>query len=378
VERFFAVTAPGLKVVAGGEIERLGLLSNKPRAPDEAGGVSFDGGLADLYRANLQLRTPNRILLRLGEFYAAAFSELRKKAGRLEWERCLHPGSPVALRVTTHKSRLYHSDAVAERIAGAIADRLSTPSPVSRFDENEPGNLPQLIVVRLVRDLCTISLDTSGENLHRRGYRLATAKAPLRENLAAGILVASGWDGRAPLIDPFCGSGTIPIEAALLAHNIPPGRNRRFAFMSWPGFDRHLWESLLLECEQDKIEGDYPEIQGSDRDEGAITLAGANAARAGAAGLINFSHRALSSIEPHGRGWVVTNPPYGMRASPNKDLRNLYAQLGNVLRSKCQGWQVAILSSDDHLLNTTGLPFTSKISMNNGGINVRLAMGQVP
>ena len=154
----------------------------------------FQGELDDLYRANLHLRSANRVLVRAGEFYAAAFSELRKKAGRLAWERYLAPGQPVRLSVTCRKSRLYHSDAVAERVAGAIGDRLGKPRRCSRPTKKMRRTRPQLVVVRLVRDLCTISVDSSGELLHRRGYRLATAKAPLRETLAAGMLLASGWD----------------------------------------------------------------------------------------------------------------------------------------------------------------------------------------
>ena len=185
--------------------------------------MAFNGGLDELYRANLHLRTASRVLVRLGDFYAAAFSELRKKAGRLEWERYLRPGQPVALHVTCHKSKLYHSDAVAERVAGAIGDRLGRPTTMLKPAESEDDSPPQLVIVRLVNDHCTISIDSSGELLHRRGYRLATAKAPLRETLAAGMLLASGWDVRSPLIDPFCGSGTIAIEAALMRAGLPPG-----------------------------------------------------------------------------------------------------------------------------------------------------------
>jgi putative N6-adenine-specific DNA methylase len=384
----FAVTVPGLEPFTQGELAALSIKSrlpqvkNMPGEPhEEAGGVEFEASLSDLYRANLHLRTANRILARLGEFYAAAFSELRKKAARLPWELYLKPGQPVTLRVTCHKSRLYHSDAVAERIAGAIGDHLGQPVPVVKsgalIEPVKRDMLPRLVVVRLVHDQCTISLDTSGELLHRRGYRLETAKAPLRETLAAGLLLASGWDGASPLIDPFCGSGTIPIEAALLARRIAPGKNRHFAFMDWPTFDSHLWQTLYAEA----IAGKQPaagQILASDRDAGAIRIAQSNAERAGVLADIQFSCCAFSAIEPPaGPGWIVTNPPYGVRVSPTHDLRDLYTHLGDVLRSLCPTWQTGILCASEYLTGHTRLHFDQILPLVNGGIPVKFFMGRL-
>ncbi|MBM3132685.1 MAG: class I SAM-dependent RNA methyltransferase [Chloroflexi bacterium] len=387
MEKVFAVSAPGLEPFTAQELRELGLLasasastaevqSSPAGADDEGGGIEFEGDLSAIYRANLWLRTASRVLVRLGEFHAAAFSELRKKAGRLAWERYLAPGQPVALRVTCRKSRLYHENAVAERIAGAIGDRLNRPPPMAKFDEKAEEEPPQLIIVRIVNDHCTISVDSSGALLHRRGYRQAIAKAPLRETLAAGMIMASGWDRASPLIDPFCGSGTIPIEAALMVRGIAPGRARRFAFMHWPGFDPVLWKTLLAESER-RLRAEIPKIAASDRDAGAIRMARANAERAGVAEAIEFSCRAVSAIEPTGTGWVVTNPPYGLRVSANKDLRNLYAQFGNVLRAGCPGWHIALLCSDLRLLGQMGMRLDSSLSVDNGGITVRLARGIV-
>jgi putative N6-adenine-specific DNA methylase len=331
-----------------------------------------------LYRANLHLRTASRVLLRLGEFYAAAFAELRKKAGRLGWEACLRPGQPVAIHATCHKSKLYHSDAVAERVAGAIADRLGQEPPMDKGPDPAPGT--QLIVVRLMRDLCTISLDASGALLHQRGYRLAAAKAPLRETLAAGMLLASSWDRRAPLLDPFCGAGTIAIEAALLALGIAPGRARQFAFMNWPDFDARLWQRLL-DNESVAPGSHRPGIMASDRNAGAIEAAEANAARAGVGDAITFARRAVSAIEPPTRpGWVVTNPPYGLRLAQRQDLRNLYARFGQVLRERCGGWRAAFLSADARLERATGLTFdpSREVRLVNGGVRVRLVQAELP
>ena len=381
---FFAVCTPGLEPFTAQELGALGLFppgpgSSRPEIPAdrEVGGVSFSGALTDLYRANLHLRTADRVLVRWGTFQAAAFSELRRKAGRLPWEEILQPGSPVVFRVTCHQSRLYHQKAVAERLAGAIADRLGRLPPVQPGDGNEDLQGPQLIMARLVNDRVTLSLDSSGSLLHRRGYRLAGGKAPLRETLACGLLLASGWDGTSPLIDPFCGSGTIPIEAALLAHTIPPGLNRPFAFMNWPSFDAREWQSLLYRSAP-KLNAFTPRLIASDRDQGVIRTARENAERAGVGGLIDFSCRAVSSIEvPAGPGWVVTNPPFGVRVSREEDLRNLYAQFGKVLRSKCPGWQVALLGPSLPLIRNSGLRFDRGIPLSHGGLRVRIWRGRV-
>ena len=378
----FVVTSPGLEPFTAQELEQLGLLKPEQEpAGVHSGGVTFAGDVHAVYRANLWLRSASRVLVRLGEFAAIGFNELRKRAGALEWERFLKPDMPVGLRVTCHKSRLYHSDAVAQRVAAAIGDRLGSLPQVHKTSDEDEGQPPQLVIVRLAHDICTISIDSSGELLHRRGYRLATAKAPLRENLAAGLLLAAGWDPAAPLLDPFCGSGTIAIEAALTAAGLAPGGRRRFAFMDWPGYDAALWESMTARAEKHRRRlpsSGRPHILASDRDAGAIEMARANAERAGVAELIEFTCQAISAIQPPaGPGWIVTNPPYGLRVSPGKDLRSLYAQLGNVLRAKCPSWQAAILCSDLKLLGQTRLALDTSLRLVNGGIPVMLARGQI-
>jgi putative N6-adenine-specific DNA methylase len=387
MDQLFAVSAPGLEAYTLQELLSLELLdptnaasghagTSPDTSPAETGGVAFAGGARSIYLANLWLRTASRVLLRFADFNAAAFSELEKKAGRLPWEDFLAPGRRVALRVTCHKSRLYHSDAVARTLVKAIGRRLGRPLELVKYDEDASSDSPQLVIVRLLNDHCSLSLDTSGAGLHRRGYRLAAAKAPLRETLAAGMLLASGWDGVSPLLDPFCGSGTIPIEAALMSCQAAPGSRRRFAFMDWPGYDQALWESLLAES-KNKFRSQSAPITASDRDAGAVDMARSNAERAGVADCIDFSCRAVSAIEPAGTGWVVTNPPYGIRVSSNKDLRSLYAQLGNVLRRKCPGWRLNVLCSDYQLLGNIGLSLDTHLTFVNGGIPVKFARGTI-
>lgn len=378
MEQCFAVCAPGLEPYAARELSQLGLspgpLVNE--SSDDGGGIEFTASHLDIYRANLHLRTVSRVLIRLGEFYAAAFTELRKKAARLPWEKYLLPGGKVTIRVTCRKSKLYHSGAVAERIAGAIADHLgSAPVLVAAAEDSSAES--QLIVVRLNHDLCTISIDSSGELLHRRGYRLAVAKAPLRETLAAGLLLASEWSPSAPLLDPFCGSGTIPIEAALISSHIAPGIHRRFSFMTWPGYDARSWNDLRAQAIAQRTRCQAL-IYASDRDAGAIAMSQANAERADVAEFIQFDCQAVSAITPPAtKGWIVTNPPYGVRVSGNKDLRNLYDQIGNVLRLKCNGWQAAVLCSDETLLGHTKIKMDRSLRFINGGLNVIFGRGSV-
>ncbi len=374
--QIFVASAPGLEDITAREIAELGL-TRGGAAQTVPGGVEFSGNLETVYRANLLLRTASRILVRLSTFYATEFSELHRKSSRLPWERYLRPGQSVALRATCHKSTLYHSDAVIERVLDAIASRLGALVTLATPDDEEADHLAQLVVVRLFRNRCTVSVDSSGTLLHRRGYRLATAKAPLRETLAAGLVLASGWDGRAPLLDPFCGAGTIPIEAALWARNIAPGKARRFAFMAWPDFTPDVWEATLAAAIAAE-RPDAPLILASDRDAGAMRAAEANAVRAGVAGDIAFACQAVSAILPPPEpGWVVTNPPYGVRVSANKDLRNLYAQFGNVLRAHCPEWRVTFLCNSLPLIGQTRLPVETTRVWTNGGLHVRVAQGLV-
>jgi putative N6-adenine-specific DNA methylase len=384
---FFAVCAPGLEPFTTRELKDLGLkVASSSSAPDslegkggveEVGGAECRGSLTDIYRANLHLRTASRVLLHLGSFFADTFSDLGRRARRLSWEVYLKPGRPAALRVICHKSRLFHSAAVGERVLESIGSRLGQVPPTRKFGGEEESDPPQLIIVRLVENHCTVSLDSSGALLHRRGYRLATAKAPLRETLAAGILMASGWDLKSPLVDPFCGAGTIPIEAALMARKIAPGLHRHFAFMDWPNFDAETWQRLKASCREGEAKS-APSLMGSDRDAGAIRAAGENAERAGVAESIAFSRRSLSDLKPPpGPGWVVTNPPHGVRLKSRQDLRTLYIRLGRVLRAKCPGWNAAILCGSDSLLELTGIHFGRRFPMRSGGLRVSLAKGRL-
>jgi len=228
----FAVCAPGLEPVLASEMRALGLPGRAL-----AGGVEVAGGLSEAMRLNLWLRTASRVLLRIGEpFRATTFPELVRKASALPWERFLRKDTCAAFRVTCRKSRLYHSGAVAQRLHAALEARVGFRiSRVESTGEEAPADA-QLFLARFDHDVCTVSVDSSGALLHQRGWRGPQAKAPLRETLAAALLLGAGYDGEEPFCDPLCGSGTIAIEAALIAMRRAPGIARRFAFQRWPEF----------------------------------------------------------------------------------------------------------------------------------------------
>ncbi|HLE56747.1 MAG TPA: class I SAM-dependent RNA methyltransferase [Rhodothermia bacterium] len=378
----FVITAPGLEQILSSEIGNLGIA--KLEVVD--GGVSLAGSVRQLYELNLHLRTASRVIVRIAEFHASSFHELERRARRINWSEYLRPGSRARFRVTCRKSRLYHSDAVAERFAESVAQQVAgvsassaqgAPSELADMDETDDGPA-QLFVVRLTHDECVVSADSSGELLHRRGYRQATGKAPIRETLAAAMVIGSGWDSTCPLVDPLCGSGTIPIEAALIARRIAPGMNRAFAFQAWPTYDSGKWESVLAKS-RDQIRPATSGIIGSDRDAGAIQSARANAERAGVLESIDLDVRAISSVDfPPAPGWIVTNPPYGVRVGEHRTIRNLYAQLGKTIRSRARGYAVALLSPEARLESALGIPLTEVFHARNGGIPVRLVKGSAP
>jgi putative N6-adenine-specific DNA methylase len=384
----FAVAAPGLEPIVAAELDRLGIAG-----AIEHGGVGWTGTFESVARANLWLRTASRVVVRVAEFRARTFHELERHARKVPWNRFVVAGAPARFRVTSRKSRLYHSDAVAQRLADAAMILAGVASAIDRahgagpagtrtdddgYDDDDDA-AGQLFVVRVLRDVCTVSVDSSGALLHRRGYRQAIARAPVRESLAAAMLLGSEWPGTVPLVDPMCGSGTIAIEAALLARRIAPGVSRRFAFQRWPEFDPAAWARTIGEAREQELAHAPAQIRGSDRDAGAIEAARANAERAGVAGDLEFDRRPVSAIEPAaGRGWVVVNPPYGVRVAESGTVRDLYAALGNVLRARFAGWSVALLSPSESLERHVGLTFRKRFATLNGGIPVRLVTGEVP
>ena len=356
----FAVCPPGLERV----------LSREIGAEASAGGVEIQGDLARAAELNLTLRTATRVLARLGDFRATTFADLIRKARSLPFDLCLRKGEPVALRVTCRKSRLYHSGAVAERLREAIGERLGAPPPEAVADE-EVDSPPQLILARFDHDVCTVSADTSGALLHRRGYRLAQSRAPLRETLAAAMLLAAGYDGSVSLADPLCGSGTIAIEGALIARHKAPGIARAFALERWPGFDGAALARLRNEARARELARAPHSILASDEDPAAVRAARENADRAGVAADLRIEDRALREVRlGPGPGLVATNPPYGVRVTA--DLTRLYSDLGDLARRS--GFRLAVLAATRALAAAGRLPFETAFPTRNGGIPVELLL----
>jgi len=375
--------APGLESLALAEAVSLGLPAS---LAEGGGGIEWRGDLTSVLRANLGLRIASRVVVRVAQFKATSFAELEREARRIAWGRVIPAGSTVQFRVTCKKSRLYHSDAVAQRIADAIVRALpgtrveGASSRSGEDDEETTVDAHQMLIVRMFHDQCTVSADSSGELLHRRGYRQAATRAPMRETLAAALLAASGWDGVAPLVDPLCGSGTIPIEAALRARGIAPGSERHFAVERWAGLSAAAATRVRVGMAADTRASAPGPIAGSDRDAGAVASTLANAARAGVAADLTLTERAISALSLRAGlpGWVVSNPPYGVRVGDADRVRDLWARFGSVLRERGRGWHVALLSPDPALERQLGLATTVAATTMNGGLPVRLIVGTVP
>jgi putative N6-adenine-specific DNA methylase len=374
----FGIVAPGLEALALAEARTIGLPAE---LAEGGGGIEWRGDLRSVLLANAALRITSRVVVRLASFEARSFAELERHARQIPWSRVVAPGGAIRFRVTCKKSKHYHTDPVAQRLADAVTRAIPgvRVEGAAGSEDDPPDDEGQLFVVRVLRDRCTVSADTSGALLHRRGYRLATAKAPLRETIAAALLAASGWDATSPLVDPLCGSGTIPIEAALMARGLAPGAMRTFAAERWPGVSRTLGARIRAELAERSTPIPPGVIAGFDRDAGAIAAAVANAERADVSADLTLAVSSLSAAElPRGRrGWVVTNPPYGVRVGEVDRVRDLWAQLGHVLRDRARGWRVALLSPDPVLERQLRVPLRMAAATNNGGIPVRIMVGEV-
>lgn len=351
----FLATAPGLEPALRDEAQEAGF--EAPRVVP--GGVETRGGWAEVWRANLVLRGAGRVLVRVGAFRAMHLAQLDKRARKFDWAAFLRPDVPVRVEATCHKSRIYHDRAAAQRIERAISETLGAPvSPTAALR----------VMVRIEDDLCTMSLDSSGEPLHRRGHKQAVGKAPMRETLAALFLQQCGFTGAEPVLDPMCGSGTFVIEAAEIAAGLPPGRDRDFAFMQFANHDPAGYAAF-------RAEAPAPMFHGFDRDQGAIRMATQNAERAGVAGLTRFDCQPIADLaRPDGPpGLMIVNPPYGARIGNKKLLYALYAALGKVAQGRLTGWRVGLVTSETGLASATGLPFGAPgPHVAHGGLKVRL------
>ncbi len=343
----FLACAPGLEPVLADEARAAGFAA--PRAVP--GGVETQGGWPEVWRANLTLRCAARVLVRVGEFRAFHLAQLDKRARKFPWADVLRADVPVRVETaTSRKNKIYHAGAATQRIETAIAETLGAPVV------QDAAEAAVSVKVRIEDNLVTVSLDTSGEPLHRRGHKEAVNKAPMRENLAAAFLRQCGYDGREPVVDPMCGSGTFVIEAAEIAAGLMPGRTRRFAFEDLASFDPAAWARMKA---GQPHAAPAPVFYGSDRDQGAIRMSEANAARAGVDAFTSFACHPVSDLTPPEGppGLVIVNPPYGARIGNKGMLHGLYGALGKVLTERFSGWRVGLVTSEAGLARATALPF---------------------
>ena len=355
----FCITAPGLEEVLAKESREKGFKVTETIP----GGVTLRGDWPEVWRANLQLRGANRVLARIGSFRAMHLAQLDKRMRKFPWGDTLRADVPVKVEVMCKKSRIYHAGAAAQRVETAL---------VEEFGAQVSKEAALKIMVRIEDDLCTISIDTSGELLHKRGHKVAVGKAPMRETLAALFLRQCGYDGSEPVYDPMCGSGTFVIEAAEMAMGLAPGRARAFGFEMLSTFDAKAWEAMRSE---DHSRPTDQRFYGSDRDAGAVRMSGENAERAGVADITSFRECAFADVTPPEgpAGLVMVNPPYGARIGSKKALYPVYAQLGTMLKERFKGWRVGVVTSDASLANTMGLTFVDPTRpVSNGGLKVSL------
>ena len=353
----FLVATPGLEAPLAAEVAELGW-----QPVTQPGGVTIHGGWPDVWRANLMLRGATRVLARVGSFRAMHLAQLDKRARKFPWNQVLRPDLPVRVEATCRASRIYHAGAATQRIERAIAEELGAPIV---------ADAAIVVKLRIEDDLATISLDTTGESLHKRGHKEAVAKAPMRETMAAMFLREMGFDGSQVVLDPMCGSGTFVIEAAEIASGLAAGRSRGCAFEQLASFEAGAWAAMRAGVTA------RPPTQcffGSDRDAGAIRMSLANAARAGVGDVIRFTCHSVSDLQRPdcAPGIIIVNPPYGARIGNKGPLFGLYAAMGEVFRNRFGGWRVGIITSEGGLAKATGLSLVPGPIVAHGGLKVRL------
>ncbi|PZF78000.1 class I SAM-dependent RNA methyltransferase [Aestuariivirga litoralis] len=355
----FLMAPPGLEAALYDEVRQHRFKA----ARQVAGGVMVKGTWKDVWRANLVLRGCGHVLARIGSFRVMHLAQLDRLAREFAWGQVLRKDVPVRVEASCARSKIYHSGAVVQRIARAIAEEFGAAI------DDDAG---VIVKARIEDDLCTLSIDSSGASLHKRGHKEGVGKAPLRETLAALFLRQCGFTGEEPVVDPMCGSGTFVIEAAEIAASLDPGRTRAFAFEKLATFDAKLWAEMKA-----RSRPRVPPVRffGSDRDAGAIRMARQNAERAGVSAFTEFKQQSVSDlVPPQGPpGLVIVNPPYGTRIGDRKPLFALYGALGQVLKQRFSGWRVGLVTTDASLARATGLPFLPpQPPVLHGGLRVTL------
>ncbi len=373
---YFAATAPGFEDLCLRELAALELPIEDAVIVD--GGVEFRGRLLDCYQANLHLRTAGRILLRIGSFKATGFRQLENKVAAIPWELYLPPVGLPNVHVTTRHCRLYHTDAIGQRFSAGIQRHL--PDSGSNREDMDRRLSDPTVFIRGLDDRFTISIDSSGDHLHKRGLKRHHGKAPLRETLAAAALMLAGYSAAEPLIDPMCGTGTFSLEAALMVKNIPPGWFREFAFQRWPSFSQNRWDYLKRQCETRFSIPQRPLIFASDQDEAACRRLEKCTHQNHLSGFITVAQKNFFDFLPgeltDQTGMVVLNPPYGKRLGSLEKSEHLFGALGGKLNQAYKGWKVVLVAPDRQLINK--IPFKLEArSFFHGGLKPALMFGKI-
>jgi putative N6-adenine-specific DNA methylase len=369
LERYFATCGRGIEPVLADELRALGASDVRPGR----GGVHFAGDRALLYQANLWLRTAVRVLRPILETHVESPDELYDAVRSLDWSRWLTPEHTLAVDCNVRDSRITHSKYAALRVKDAICDQF-----VERVGRRPSVDVEAPMVglnLHVYRDEATLSLDSSGESLHKRGYRPIQTKAPLNEALAAALVLVTGWRGKRPFADPLCGSGTLPIEAAWLALRRPPGLTRkRFGFQGWMDYDVELWTTLRDEARRGVLRALPAPVLGSDARGDAVSFAINNAKAAGIGHLLRFDKRDVRDFHPPPGppGVLVCNPPYGERIGEERELTGLYRLLGEVFAQRCASWTCFVFTGNPRLADAIGLRPAEQIPLYNGKIPCRL------
>ena len=330
----------GLEAVLKREIYDLGYDITKV----EDGRVTFVGDEEAICRANIFLRTAERVLLKVGQFHAETFDDLFEGIKAIAWENYIPvDGKFWVAKASSIKSKLFSPSDIQSIVKKAMVERLKQKYHINWFEETGASYPLRLF---LMKDEVTVAIDTSGESLHKRGYRTMTSKAPITETLAAALIMLTPWRGDRILIDPFCGSGTFPIEAAMMAAGIAPGMNRSFTAENWTNLiDRQLWYDTVEEAAEQVNTDIEVDIQGYDIDGDVVKAARENAKRAGVENLIHFQQRPVSALShPKKYGFIITNPPYGERLEEKEALPELYTQIGEAIR-RLDSWSAYMITS---------------------------------
>lgn len=330
----------GLEAVTKREIYDLGYEISRV----EDGRVTFIGDEEAICRSNIFLRTAERVLLQVGRFHATTFDELFEGIKALPWENyILRDGKFWVKKASSIKSKLFSPSDIQSIAKKAMVERLKEVYHVSWFEED---GAPYPVRIFLLKDEVMVTLDTSGDSLHKRGYRLMTSKAPLTETLAAALILLTPWRRDRILVDPFCGSGTFPIEAAMIASGIAPGMNRSFTAEKWTNFiPKNLWYEAVEEAQEQMDTEVKVDIQGYDIDPEVVKAARENAKRAGVEHMIHFQQRAVADLShPKKYGFIITNPPYGERLEDKEDLPQLYSEIGASYRN-LDSWSMYLITS---------------------------------